>query len=82
MAATNVLYADWLEHGMAAIREVREERPSDYLKVIALLVSKSEGVTVVNTHFHEMEQFIEERRQKALLEIAKMRAEPEPPERP
>jgi hypothetical protein len=33
------LYANWCEHGAEAIRQVREDRPSDYLKVIALLVA-------------------------------------------
>ena len=34
------LYADWCEHGIEALRQVRDERPSDYLKVVALLVAK------------------------------------------
>lgn len=34
------LYADWLEHGAATIRQVREERPQDYLKVAAGLLPK------------------------------------------
>ena len=26
------MFADWVEHGVDAIRRVREERPQDYLK--------------------------------------------------
>jgi hypothetical protein len=59
---------------MAAIRAVREERPADYLKIVAMLVSKCDdsvfaGVTIDA----EIEAVIEERRQAALLTIAKMR---------
>jgi len=68
------LYADWCEHGAEAVRRVREDRPSDYLKVIALIVAKGD-MTVTATHFQDVEQFIEERRQKALVMIAKMRDE-------
>jgi len=32
------LYADWCEHGAEAIRQVREDDPAAYLKVIAFLV--------------------------------------------
>jgi hypothetical protein len=75
------LCADWCEHGAEAVRRVREERPSEYLKVVALLVSKGDmdnAVTVNVTHAHDLEQFIEERRQQALAMIAKMRGEPSP----
>jgi len=75
------LYADWIKHGAAAIRQVREDRPSDYLKVIALIVAKGDmdnNFAVTIAHAQELEEFIEERRQKALLEIAKMREEPAP----
>ena len=34
------MFADWAEHGIDAIRRVREERPQDYLKVTASLLPK------------------------------------------
>jgi hypothetical protein len=34
------LYADWNEHGVAAIEKVRLERPADYLKIIASIIPK------------------------------------------
>jgi hypothetical protein len=32
------LYADWCKHGVAAIEKVRQERPADYLKIIASII--------------------------------------------
>jgi hypothetical protein len=70
------LYADWCEHGAEAIRQVREDDPAAYLKVIAFLVSKcDDSVFNVVARDHELLQLIEERRQKALVQIAKMREE-------
>jgi hypothetical protein len=34
------LYADWCKHGVAAIEKVRQERPADYLKIIASIIPK------------------------------------------
>jgi hypothetical protein len=34
------LYADWCEHGVTAIEKVRQERPVDYLKIIASIIPK------------------------------------------
>jgi hypothetical protein len=67
------LYADWLEHGAEAIRQVREARPADYLKIVAMIVSKCEDLNL-DSEMRDaaVEQFIEERRQKALKMIAKM----------
>jgi hypothetical protein len=56
---------------------VREDRPSDYLKVIAMLVAKGD-MTVNVTHFQDVEQFIEERRLKAVAMIARMQETPMP----
>jgi hypothetical protein len=67
------LYKDWNEHGIQAIREYRETRPSDYLKVIAMLVSKCGDLSLADDmRDAAMEEFIEERRQQALAMIAKM----------
>jgi hypothetical protein len=73
------LCADWCEHGAEAVRRVREDRPSDYLKVIALIVAKGgmdSNFAVTVAHAQELEEFIEERRQKAEMQIAKMWEEP------
>jgi hypothetical protein len=34
------MLADWQEHGPATIKQVREERPADYLKVVASILPK------------------------------------------
>jgi hypothetical protein len=67
------LYRDWLEHGAEAIRAVRESRPADYLRIVAMIVSKAEDLSL-DSEMRDaaVEQFIEERRQKALAMIAKM----------
>jgi hypothetical protein len=67
------LYRDWKEHGIQAIRKVRETRPADYLKIVAMIVSKAEDLSL-DSEMRDaaVEQFIEERRQQALKMIAKM----------
>jgi hypothetical protein len=67
------LYQDWKEHGIQAIRQVRETRPADYLKIVAMIVSKAEDLSL-DSEMRDaaVEQFIEERRQQALAMIAKM----------
>jgi hypothetical protein len=67
------LYRDWKEHGIQAIRKVRESRPADYLKIVAMIVSKAEDLSL-DSEMRDaaVEQFIEERRQQALKMIAKM----------
>ncbi len=40
------LYADWQEGGIAAIKEVRETKPSDYLKVVASILPKTLDVNI------------------------------------
>jgi hypothetical protein len=67
------LYHDWKEHGIQAIRETRETRPSEYLKIVAMIVSKAEDLSLDSENRDAVvEQFIEERRQEALKMIAKM----------
>jgi hypothetical protein len=68
---------DWKEHGIQAIRECRKTRPADYLKIVAMIVSKAEDLSGMADGMHDaaMEALIEERRQKALLQIAEMRGE-------
>ena len=67
------LYRDWTEHGIRAIRECRETRPADYLKIVAMIVSKAEDLSL-DSEMRDaaIEAYIEERRQKALKIIAKM----------
>jgi hypothetical protein len=71
------LYHDWKEHGIQAIRECRETRPADYLRIVAVIVSKAEDLSGRADDMRDaaVEQFIEERRQKAILEIARMERE-------
>jgi hypothetical protein len=68
------LYRHWLEHGIQAINRVFEERPADYLKIVAMLVSKCEDLSGRADDMRDaaIEEFIEERRQQALKMIAKM----------
>ena len=67
------LYQDWQEHGIQAIRQVRETRPADYLKIVAMIVSKCDDLSLDNEmRDAAVEAYIEERRQKALKIIAKM----------
>jgi hypothetical protein len=69
------LYHDWLEHGIQAIRDVRESRPSDYLKICALLVrGSSEFNSISDTIYSDaIAELIEERRRLAQAMIAKMK---------
>jgi hypothetical protein len=39
------LYQDWKAHGIEAIRECRERRPSDYLWIVAMIVSNAEDLS-------------------------------------
>jgi Family of unknown function (DUF5681) len=39
-AFIQALFEDWQEHGKEAIRQVRETRPQDYLKIIASLLPR------------------------------------------
>jgi hypothetical protein len=67
------LYRDWQEHGIQAIRAARESRPVEYLKVVAVIVSKCGDLSSADDmRDAAVERYIEERRQKALKMIAKM----------
>jgi hypothetical protein len=61
-------------HGIQAIRAARESRPVEYLKVVAVIVSKAEDLSGRADDMRDaaIEEFIEERRQQALAMIAKM----------
>ena len=67
------LYHHWLERGAQAIQAVFETRPADYLKIVAMVISKCEDLSLDNElRDAAVEAYIEERRQKALKMIAKM----------
>ncbi len=40
------MLADWEEHGAKTIQKVREERPADYVKVVASILPKDVNVNV------------------------------------
>ena len=40
------LYADWQQHGMAALAVARKEKPADYLKVVASILPKDIKVSL------------------------------------
>jgi hypothetical protein len=69
------LYADWKAHGTQAIEEVRERRPWEYLRIVALIVrGASDFDSLADGMKNEaIEQIIEERHKKALLMIEKMK---------
>ena len=71
------LYHDWLEHGIQAIRDVRESRPSDYLKICAILVRSSSEFNSISETIHSdaIAELIEERRKLAQSMIAKMKSQ-------
>ena len=45
-AFIEALYADFREHGAATIAKVREEKPDQYLKVVASLMPKDLNINV------------------------------------
>jgi hypothetical protein len=40
------LYRHWLECGAQAIQTVFEQRPADYLKIVAMVISKCEDLSL------------------------------------
>ncbi len=57
------MFADWEEHGVAVIERVRDERPADYLKVVASLLPKDLNVNIDPLDELTDEQLIERIRQ-------------------
>ncbi len=53
------MLADWEANGPAAIREVRETKPDQYLKVIATILPKDLNVSINSTEHLTDEQLIE-----------------------
>ncbi|WP_107341591.1 DUF5681 domain-containing protein [Agrobacterium pusense] len=42
------LYTDWKEHGVSTLARVREEKPDQYLKVVASILPKDLNVNINN----------------------------------
>lgn len=57
-------HEDWLEHGAAAIREVRETRPQDYLKAAVSILPKE--LKVIVGDYDELSEDELDRRIRAL----------------
>lgn len=53
------IYADWKEHGVAAIKEVRETKPDAYLKVVASMLPQNLNINVNQTDSMTDDQLIE-----------------------
>lgn len=47
-AFIQALHDDFNEHGVAAVKAVREEKPDQYLKVIASLMPKDHNINITN----------------------------------
>ena len=58
------LYADFSEHGAAAIAVVRSEKPSDYVKVIASILPKEVKLTA------SVEEFTDEQLDQRIRQLA------------
>lgn len=70
----NDLYAVWKAKGMGILERMSDEDPVNFAKIAAMLVGKCEEARDDrDEHDAAVAKFIEERRQKALVQIAKMR---------
>jgi len=68
------MYEDFTEHGKVAIQTVREDRPQDYIKVIASLLPKDINLSLTAsetfTRMIELMDQMEERGELARLEFS------------
>ncbi|MDX1222707.1 hypothetical protein GOL85_13340 [Sinorhizobium medicae] len=55
----NDLYEDWQTHGVVTLARVREEKPDQYLKVVASILPKDLNVNINSTDELTDEQLIE-----------------------
>jgi SepF-like predicted cell division protein (DUF552 family) len=63
------LHTDWLEHGAAAIKIMRIERPSEYVKVVAAILPRDLSIevsAVTELDDDDLERMIELLREHAL----------------
>lgn len=49
------LYADWQQHGVATLAKVRDEKPDQYLKVVASILPKD-----LNVNINQMDDLTDE----------------------
>jgi hypothetical protein len=56
---------DWKEHGIQVIQEVRETRPQDYLKVIAMLMPKD-----INFRLSQYDELTDEQLRERLVRFS------------
>ena len=54
------LYEDWQAHGTEVLQKVREDRPHEYLKVMASLLPKQLDVQPTNEFEHLSEEELRE----------------------
>jgi hypothetical protein len=62
------LHADWLEHGVAAIKIMRIERPREYVKVVAAILPRDLSIevsAVTELDDSELDRMIELLRERA-----------------
>ncbi len=59
------LMADWDEHGAQAIKDMREEKPGDYVKVVAATLPKE-----LNVKVSEIDELTDEQLARQLAAIA------------
>lgn len=55
----NDLYEDWQQHGVVTLARVRDEKPDQYLKVVASILPKDLNVNINSTDDLTDEQLIE-----------------------
>lgn len=51
----NDLYADWQDHGVETLQRVRDEKPDQYLKVVASILPKD-----LNVNINQMDDLTDE----------------------
>lgn len=60
------LLADWEDHGVETIQKVREERPADYVKVVASILPKD-----VNINVRPLEEMTDDQLRKQAEQLIK-----------
>jgi hypothetical protein len=73
-AFIDALYDDFNEHGVAAIKTVRDERPDQYLKVIASLLPKEMNLNVTEQFSEMTEDELTDRARRLARDLAPLLA--------
>lgn len=68
------LYADWHAYGIKVLAKVREDRPHEYLKVVASILPKQLDVQISEYERHTDDEL----RAELLKDIAELGIEPDP----